>query len=79
MDPNENDNYRGLHIVVIGKESGNILRAKVFDTYSTCDRFDRFTKTKIPSGHIVLAACKDECTTKLSQKAKKWFEAMGSK
>ena len=29
-------------------------------------------------GYIVVAACKDECVTKLSLKAKYWFKEMGS-
>ena len=33
----------------------------------------------IPDGHIVVAACKDDCVTKLSEKGKLWFENMGSK
>ena len=26
-----------------------------------------------------MAACKDDCVTKLSEKGKKWFQSMGSK
>ena len=32
----------------------------------------------IPDGHIVVAACQDECANQLSWECKKWFEAMGS-
>ena len=31
-----------------------------------------------PKGYLVLAACKDECSTNLSLKAKEWFKSMGS-
>ena len=32
----------------------------------------------IPEGYIVIAACKDECVTKMSIKTKLWFGSMGS-
>ena len=33
----------------------------------------------MPEGFIVIAACKDEFTTNLSQIARGWLEGMGSK
>ena len=33
----------------------------------------------MPNGHIVVAACKDDCVTNLSTAGKKWFFDMGSK
>lgn len=74
---NENNHYRGLHIVVIVPENGYVLWAKVFDTYKSSDEFDDSTH-KIPEGYIVVAACKDDCVTKLSQYGKQWFANMGS-
>ena len=34
--------------------------------------------SKIPDGSIIIAACKDDCVTNLSQKVKSFFKAMGS-
>ena len=42
LDKNENDNDRGLHIVVINANNGRIDSAKVFDTYTTSEEFELF-------------------------------------
>ena len=77
MEKNENDHYRGLHIVVIDVDTGRVETAKVFDTYESSEGIDAFIDGGVPEGHIVVAACKDECTTKLSMKAKEWFDKLG--
>ena len=74
-----NGHYRGLHIVVINPSNGAIDTAEVFDTYESCKLLDDFIEDEIPKGRIIVAACKDECVTKLSEKAKKWLAGMGSK
>ena len=51
----------------------------MFDTYKSSVLFDKFIKRTIPEGYIVIAACKDDCVTELSEEGKKWFEDMGSK
>lgn len=79
VEKNEHNHYRGLHIVVINPTNGKVETAKVFDTYKKADGFDSFITKHIPEGHIVVAACKDECTTSLSQSGKQWFANMGSK
>ena len=33
---------------------------------------------EIPEGHIIVAACKDDCATSLSMNSKLWFSKMGS-
>ena len=38
-----------------------------------------FIDLGVPPGNIILAACKDDCVTNLSQKAKLWFQSLGSK
>ena len=44
------------------------------------DKFEEFlTKAKFPDGHIVVAACKDDCTRELKESGKAWFTNMGSK
>ena len=50
----------------------------MFDTYKASEKFEEFID-EVPGGHIVVAACKDDCATNLSRKAKKWFKKMGSK
>ena len=53
--------------------------AKVFDTYDDEGLdFDRFVKQPLLDGLIVIAACKDDCTSNLSDNAKQWFADMGS-
>ena len=70
-----------MHIVVIDKKSGKIDFAKVFDTYESGEKLDEFIDEHgcRETGKIIVAACKDDCITKLSKMAKKWFESMGSK
>ena len=68
-----------MYVVIIDPTDGSVEYTKVFDTYKSSSRFDKFTKRKLPKGYIVVAACKDECSTKLSEKIFTWFERMGSK
>ena len=42
----------------------------MFDTYQAPDDFDEFIKVGITEGHIVVAACMDDCTTRLSEAGK---------
>ena len=76
---NENGTDRGFHIVVIRPSDGRVVSAKVFDTYKTSDAFDEFIKTGVKQGHIVVAACKDECIINLSHYGRQWFADMGSR
>ena len=78
VDCNENNHYRGLHIVVINPNNGQVEQAKVFDTYKSSAILEIFIKDKVPEGHIVVAASKDECARKLSNTVKMWFKNMGS-
>ena len=61
---------RGLHIVVINPENGNIERAQCFDTYKSSKDLESFIAAGVPEGKIVAAACEDECSKKLSRKAR---------
>ena len=79
LERNENRHFRGLNLVLINPETGKIELAKAFDTYKTSKGLDAFILGKnAPHGTIVAAACKDDCSTKLSEEAKKWFAKMGS-
>ena len=66
MEENEEGHYRGLHIVIINPKTGIVENAKVFDTYKSSDEFDDFISSGIPYGYIIVAACKDECSRRLS-------------
>lgn len=77
---NESNHYRGLHVAIIEPASGQVEVAQVFDTYDSPDKFDEFIAThELQDGFIVVVACMDDCVTKLSQKAKDWFESLGSR
>ena len=78
MEKNESGHYRGLHVVIISPNDYKIKHAKVFDTYETSARFNKFIKDSVPLGYIVIAACKDECLTGFSFSGKEWFASMGS-
>ena len=40
--PNENNSYRGLHIVIINPLNGKVVHAKAFDTHDRSDGIDNF-------------------------------------
>ena len=58
---------------------GVVYAAQVFDTYKSSDNLDAFIHSSLPEGFIVIVACKDECTTSLSEIAREWLRSMGSK
>ena len=65
-------------MVIIDSLNASIVFAQVFDTYKTSTGFDEFIAQPIPKGHIIVAACKDDCASNLSNQAKFWFANMGS-
>ena len=68
---NINGHDRGLHFVMINISNLLVEFSKVFDTYKSGEEFDDFLKNKyFPMGQIVIAACKDDCVTSLSDEAK---------
>ena len=79
FEKNENGHYRGLHIAIINPDDGTVESAKVFDTYATCTKLDLFIKWPPKDGRIMAVACKDECTTKLSNIAYWFFNNNGAK
>ena len=79
VEKNQFGHYRGLHVVAICPSTGKVNFARVFDTYKSSEAFEHLIKRNvIPLGHIVAAACKDDCVTKLSDLVQGWFEYMGS-
>lgn len=62
MSKNEHNTYRGLHVVVINPSSGQVESANVYDTSNTSDEMEKFidSSDSLP-GHIVAAACMDDC------------------
>ena len=81
MEKNVSSHYRGLHVVCIDQETGEIKVAQVFDTYRDSIGIEYMTndEDKFSQGDIVVAACKDDCQRKLSKTAKQWFANLGSK
>ena len=79
LENNENNHDRGMHVVIVDSRNGDIVHAKIFDTYVSSKLFEEFIQAlDIPKGYFVLAACKDECSTNLSDTVKSWFAEMGS-
>ena len=65
--------------MVVNPCDATVVATKVFDTYVDSKDFERFVGSQIPDGYIVVVACKDECTTSLSNTGKGWFAGLGSK
>ena len=42
IQKNENNHYRGFHIVIMNAETGQIVHKRVFDTYKSSDSFEAF-------------------------------------
>ena len=63
---------------MINPSDFKVTTSKVFDTYKSSSDLDAFTREIIPDGYIVVAACKDECTQKLSERGRRWFQSLGS-
>ena len=78
IDLQKND-HKGMHIVLINPYTGEVDASKTFDTNKTSEPLDTFIGGHIPEGYIVAAASQDDCFKKLSEKAIRWFEKMGSK
>ena len=65
--------------MVLNPASGKVESAIVFDTYKGSEAFDSFIAQDMTAENkIIVAACKDECVTQLSDRAKQWFADMGS-
>lgn len=80
IEKNENGHHRGVHVVIINPSNGKIELAKAYDTYETPHEFENLVFSKrYPAGHIVVAACKDDCISKMSLYGVRWFTRMGSK
>ena len=75
---NENGHYRGIHIVVLNSYRGSIVLAEIYDTYKSSEDIDDFVTCHIPLDYIIIAACKDDCVSSMSQLAKDFFVNLGS-
>ena len=76
---NNHNHERGLHVVVINPESGEVESAKIYDTHMHSEGLDAFIKNGVPDGYIVAVACKDECANNISNNIRLWLSNMGSK
>ena len=65
-------------MVIINPHTGKVNHAQVYDTYEEKEEFDKFRRKIIPEGYIIVAACKDDCSSQLSEHAVEWFERLGS-
>lgn len=50
MEANENGDYRGLHIVLVDASTGQVSKAKVFDTHESSQALDLFLDSKYVTG-----------------------------
>ena len=75
----ENEDLRGVQIVLFNRKIGTVVFAKAFDTFYRSDGFDKFIQTKLEDNLIIIAACKDDCVKNMSEKGKQWFSDLGSK
>lgn len=66
LEPNEDDHFRGLHLVAIDPADASVRFAQVFDTWLTSEELEAFISRNILSGYIICAACQDDCSRKLS-------------
>ena len=72
LKPNRNGNYKGLHLVTVNAQTGKIKSAQVFETSSS--EFETFIENEgVPTGDIIVIACKDECVSNLSDIVKIWL------
>jgi hypothetical protein len=71
---------RELRIVVINFKTGAVERSEKFDTHLSPGTLslESFIDNFKSDGQIIAAACKDECSHRMSTKVKSWFKAMGS-
>lgn len=73
---NESKNLRGLHIVIINPDTGEIERAKAFDTYKSSRMIMEFMTEMFElryRGYIIAAACMDDCAKQLDHRCIKEF------
>lgn len=78
FEKQESKNSRGMNMVVIDPQSGDVTLARTFDTFERSGPMEA-ELVKIPAGHIIAVGIKDEGTRKLSGKVKQFFKDMGSK
>ena len=78
MPNNESGHDRGLHMVIVDAATGVIQDAQIFDTYKSSDSLSAWQSKEWTAGDIVVAACKDDCATNLTEECKEWFENLGS-
>ncbi|KAM8976977.1 protein FAM3B [Pelodytes ibericus] len=71
---------RGINIVVVNRGTWKVEEIKVFDMYDG-DYSGPMIEflNKVPQGCLIMISSYDDASTKLSEDAKKTFEALGSK
>lgn len=64
--------------MVINPLNYKVEWTEVFDTYTSSNRFDEFISLGFPNGYIIVVACQDECSYRLSDTGRQFFKSMGS-
>ena len=72
IEDNESGNTRGMNMVVINPDTGEIIIHQAFDTFSSSVQFDK-ALASIIDGEIVVIAVEEEASSRLSFNAKKFF------
>ena len=81
MIVNENNHYRGLHVVVFDSFRGVLLHNQIYDTYKSSEKLEAWIakNEKFEIGQAVMVACKDDCVTRLSGTVRYWLTKLGAK
>ena len=58
--------------------NGSVKYAQIFDTFTNSEPLEHCIENVFMPNSIIIAACKDDCFTKMSDKVKDWFTIMGS-
>lgn len=71
---------RGLNVVAADAFTHKVLLAQAYDTYANAKESERFLNDvkAFPEGTIFMVGVRDEASTKMTEKVKKFFRKMGS-
>jgi len=72
---------RGLNIVVLAGQNHEVMFKQTYDTYANGKASSQIVEDEaaVPPGSVIIIACMDECSAKLSQGVKDILVAMGAK
>lgn len=72
---------RGMNIVVLAGQNHEVMFSHTYDTFASAKASEQIVEDEaaVPVGSVIIVACKDECSRKLSQGVKDILIAMGAK